>query len=247
MRVCLCAELPSPPLPTTRTTVVVLQHPHEARHKLSTLPLLAKCIANCHILHGRRFHAGASPLLDFFSSHHPSPFFQALLLFPTPSAQPISSWYDHVMHPSQDFGASPDPGHAVAATCLPTCNIEPSAAECSTDISMPICTSCHALAHRRPDPSNTQVACCKETSDFTFSQRGRSVACDAHACSQQEGTCFPHILLIAVDATWQHANEMIKGLPSLGHPLTYSPASTRFSNIFSSVSCSHRPHVNYKQ
>ncbi|MCO5606012.1 hypothetical protein L7F22_060199 [Adiantum nelumboides] len=36
------------------------------------------------------------------------------------------------------------------------------------------------------------------------------MACNTHSCLQQGGRCFPHIVLIAVDATWQHANEMIK-------------------------------------
>ncbi|MCO5589526.1 hypothetical protein L7F22_043494 [Adiantum nelumboides] len=205
VRVCLCAELPSSPLPS-RTSVVVLQHPHEARHKLSTLPLVTKCLANCHILHGRRFQAGGSPLLDFFSSRRLSPYFHALLLFPSPAALPISSWYDHVIRPSQDLASE----HGVAATSLPSPTIELRAAAGSRDDWTQICTSDHALTRCCPHPPKSQGLCRMETSDFTFSQHPSSMACDTHPCLQQGGRCFPHIVLIAVDATWQHANEMIK-------------------------------------
>eukprot|EP00250_Pteridium_aquilinum_P009148 c18471_g1_i1 orf=55-1362(+) len=93
LSVCLCSQLPSPPL-QTRTCVVVLQHPHEARHKLSTLPVLTKCLANCHVLQGRRFQPGCSPLLDsFFTLNAPNS--HALLLFPTSTAQPISACFAH--------------------------------------------------------------------------------------------------------------------------------------------------------
>ncbi|KAF6158528.1 hypothetical protein GIB67_040042 [Kingdonia uniflora] len=61
--VCLCKELPSSPL-LTSTQIVILHHPHELRHKLATVPILAKCITNCETLIGRRLRSGKSPLLD---------------------------------------------------------------------------------------------------------------------------------------------------------------------------------------
>ncbi|KAK2976888.1 hypothetical protein RJ640_010811, partial [Escallonia rubra] len=63
LSVCLCSSIPAEPIPT-RTQVVVLHHPHEQRHKLATVPVLAKCLRNCQTLVGRRLRRGDSPLLD---------------------------------------------------------------------------------------------------------------------------------------------------------------------------------------
>ncbi|CAH9112335.1 unnamed protein product [Cuscuta epithymum] len=63
VNVCLCASIPSDPI-ATRTRVLVLQHPHERRHKLATVPLLSKCIANCEVIVGRRLRYGVSEVLD---------------------------------------------------------------------------------------------------------------------------------------------------------------------------------------
>ncbi|KAH6772835.1 hypothetical protein C2S52_004336 [Perilla frutescens var. hirtella] len=63
INVCLCHTLPSAPLPTS-TQIVILHHPHERRHKLATVPLLAKCLRNCEIIIGRKLKYGQSKLLD---------------------------------------------------------------------------------------------------------------------------------------------------------------------------------------
>ncbi|KQJ92340.1 DTW domain-containing protein 2 [Brachypodium distachyon] len=85
-RVCLCPHLPPSPLHTS-TTVVVLHHPHALRRNpLSTLPLLARCLANLHLLPGRRLRLSSTPLLPPPS---PNP---VLLLFPSPAATDLASW-----------------------------------------------------------------------------------------------------------------------------------------------------------
>ncbi|OWM67249.1 DTW domain-containing protein 2 [Punica granatum] len=61
--VCLCHVLPAQPIPTA-TQVVILHHPHEARHKLSTVPVLSKCLLNSTILVHRRLRPGLCPLFD---------------------------------------------------------------------------------------------------------------------------------------------------------------------------------------
>ncbi|XP_062117735.1 tRNA-uridine aminocarboxypropyltransferase A [Humulus lupulus] len=77
--VCICHTLPAQPIPTT-TQIIILHHPHEAQHKLSTTPVLTKCLANTTALVGRRLRRGNSPLLDqlppaiyLFPSTHTSP------------------------------------------------------------------------------------------------------------------------------------------------------------------------------
>ncbi|KAJ8622705.1 hypothetical protein MRB53_031234 [Persea americana] len=102
--VCLCPYLPPSPLPTA-TQILILLHPHELRHKLSTAPLLPKCLLNSHTLLGRRLRPGSSPLLDslLLSPPHLRP--PALFLFPGTSSHPsvdlhhwAASHYDHPPH-----------------------------------------------------------------------------------------------------------------------------------------------------
>ncbi|XP_075638981.1 tRNA-uridine aminocarboxypropyltransferase A-like [Castanea sativa] len=81
-RVCLCETLPAQPIPT-KTHILIIQHPHEARHKLSTVPLLTKCLLNSTTVVTRRLRHGLSPLLD------QSP--PAVYLFPpTPSSPAVT-------------------------------------------------------------------------------------------------------------------------------------------------------------
>ncbi|KAK1437079.1 hypothetical protein QVD17_02864 [Tagetes erecta] len=61
--VCLCDSIPPEPLSTT-TQIVILQHPHEQRHRLATVPVLNKCLRNCQTIIGRRLRRGDSVLLD---------------------------------------------------------------------------------------------------------------------------------------------------------------------------------------
>ncbi|KAJ7976770.1 DTW domain-containing protein 2 [Quillaja saponaria] len=77
--VCLCHALPVNPIETT-THLVILQHPHEAQHKLSTTPILTKCLLNATTLIGRRLRPGLSTLLD----QSPS----AIYLFPPTHSSP---------------------------------------------------------------------------------------------------------------------------------------------------------------
>ncbi|KAH7511847.1 tRNA-uridine aminocarboxypropyltransferase A [Ziziphus jujuba] len=77
--VCLCESLPAQPIPT-KTHVVILHHPHEAQHKLSTTPVLTKCLLNSTTIVSRRLRPGLSPLLD------QSP--PAIYLFPPTHSSP---------------------------------------------------------------------------------------------------------------------------------------------------------------
>lgn len=78
--VCLCKFLPSSPI-ATKTKIIILQHPHESQHKLSTTPILTKCLLNATTIVNRRLKPGLSKLLD------QSP--PAVFLFPpTPHSSP---------------------------------------------------------------------------------------------------------------------------------------------------------------
>ncbi|KAL6641910.1 hypothetical protein ACP70R_020091 [Stipagrostis hirtigluma subsp. patula] len=85
-RVCLCPHLPSSPLPTS-TTVVILHHPHALRRNpLSTVPLLARSLSNLHLVPGRRLVPSSTPLLP---PRSPNP---VLLLYPSPGATDLAAW-----------------------------------------------------------------------------------------------------------------------------------------------------------
>ncbi|KAM6568345.1 hypothetical protein CsatB_016330 [Cannabis sativa] len=78
--VCICHKLPAQPIEIT-TQIIILHHPHEAQHKLSTTPILTKCLTNTTALVGRRLRRGNSPLLD---QSPPS----AIYLFPSTQTSP---------------------------------------------------------------------------------------------------------------------------------------------------------------
>ncbi|PSS01803.1 DTW domain-containing protein [Actinidia chinensis var. chinensis] len=98
INVCLCDTIPTEPIATITTQVVILHHPHERRHKLATVPVLAKCLKNCQTLIGRRLRLGNSPLLDsLYNSavENPSQPLRAIYLFPGTDSSPaieISRW-----------------------------------------------------------------------------------------------------------------------------------------------------------
>ncbi|XP_059427879.1 tRNA-uridine aminocarboxypropyltransferase A [Corylus avellana] len=80
--VCLCQSLPARPIPT-KTQIVIVHHPHEAHHKLSTVPVLTKCLLNSTTIVTRRLRNGPSPLLDQS--------LPAIYLFPpTPSSPAVT-------------------------------------------------------------------------------------------------------------------------------------------------------------
>ncbi|VFQ78515.1 unnamed protein product [Cuscuta campestris] len=95
--VCLCAAIPPEPIPIY-TRVVVLQHPHERRHKLATVPVLSKCIGNCEVIVGRRLRYGDSKVLDDLHDDavaNPNRPSRAVFLFPgteTSKSVEIDKW-----------------------------------------------------------------------------------------------------------------------------------------------------------
>ncbi|KAJ7547866.1 hypothetical protein O6H91_08G107400 [Diphasiastrum complanatum] len=109
--VCLCSVLPSQPFHTLFTAAVILQHPHEVRHPLATVPILAKSMQNCEVIVGRRFKPGASAHLDSLArsfvsvaadnpTHHEEIGVKgrnqhALLLFPGSEAVDLERWLTH--------------------------------------------------------------------------------------------------------------------------------------------------------
>ncbi|KAM7505453.1 hypothetical protein LguiB_004357 [Lonicera macranthoides] len=97
VNVCLCNTIPREPL-LTCTQIVILHHPHERRHKLATVPVLAKCLENCHVVIGRRLRYGDSPILDSLhdaAGENPNRSIDAAFLFPGTENFPskeISEW-----------------------------------------------------------------------------------------------------------------------------------------------------------
>ncbi len=100
LSVCLCDAIPSPPIHIA-TRLLILQHPHETRHKLATVPILSRCIQPCHVIVGRRLHSNSSPLLESIAtsakiaakSQQQRRRDVALLLFPGPDAVDLGMWF----------------------------------------------------------------------------------------------------------------------------------------------------------
>lgn len=90
--VCLCDVIPSPPF-NLQTRLLILQHPHELKHKLATVPVLSRCVHPCHVVVGRRLHSSNWPFAssDDTAGH-------TLLLFPGLDATELQPWYAAVAH-----------------------------------------------------------------------------------------------------------------------------------------------------
>ncbi|WJX83789.1 tRNA-uridine aminocarboxypropyltransferase A [Trifolium repens] len=88
--VCLCHALPAHPIQTT-TQIFILHHPQEAKHKLSTTPILTKSLLNATAITGRRLRRGTSPLFDKFPP--------AIYLFPSTTSSPAINISD--LNPSE--------------------------------------------------------------------------------------------------------------------------------------------------
>ncbi|XP_021724137.1 DTW domain-containing protein 2-like [Chenopodium quinoa] len=99
VNVCLCDKIPQNPI-STNTQIVILQHPHEQRQRLATVPVLTKCLQNCEIIVGRKLREGSSKTLD--SLYHGindlaqfDPIRRAVFLFPGTDLMPsieINEW-----------------------------------------------------------------------------------------------------------------------------------------------------------
>lgn len=83
MTVCWCPHLPSCKL-TTRTRVVILQHPNEQKRNVRTAPMLEAALQNCHIVRGRHF--SKHPLLQEVYADEVNTF----VLYPGPQAVDVS-------------------------------------------------------------------------------------------------------------------------------------------------------------
>eukprot|EP00897_Mesotaenium_endlicherianum_P002578 jgi/Mesen1/2348/ME000156S01495 len=109
------------------------QHPHEARQRLATVPLLARCLATCHVIRGRRFFRGSSPLLDELLGADSAP--RAPPVAPggsdpgkASSFAPSGSDPPEVSLPTTP-GGSQDPDSGSVA--LPTCHVDGTMGACS--------------------------------------------------------------------------------------------------------------------
>ncbi|BBN01995.1 tRNA-uridine aminocarboxypropyltransferase [Marchantia polymorpha subsp. ruderalis] len=183
-RVCLCSVLPKHPL-RTATKIIILQHPHETRHKLATVPVAARCLLDCEVVVGRKFRPGSCHHLDECASsssaecrtcgHKNS----VLLLFPTPTATDLRAW------------------------CQSSKNATRSSASESLDIGNPHVDgdeltegeSLHSLAERALELGGEGQGLAHE--------EVRDGSC-GDGCRGRQRT------LLIVDGTWQHAKEMVK-------------------------------------
>ncbi|KAL8109602.1 tRNA-uridine aminocarboxypropyltransferase A [Apium graveolens] len=97
INVCLCHKIPRQKI-ATKTKIIIIQHPHETRHKLATVPVLAKCLDNCEIVVGRRLRNTISPFLDSICADavsNPQNARRVVFLFPGAKAMPsvdIEEW-----------------------------------------------------------------------------------------------------------------------------------------------------------
>ncbi|KAG6551902.1 hypothetical protein Mapa_006519 [Marchantia paleacea] len=187
-RVCLCSVLPKHPLHTA-TKIIILQHPHETRHKLATVPVVARCLFNCEVVIGRKFRPGSCHHLDecaFKCASSSSAECRicgqkksVLLLFPIPTATDLRAWCQ----------SSKNATRSSASESMDSANLDVDGGE------MIEAESWHSLAERALKlGGENQVLACEEVRDGS--------------CG--DGCPWRHRTLLIVDGTWQHAKEMVK-------------------------------------
>ncbi|KAK9290601.1 hypothetical protein L1049_008772 [Liquidambar formosana] len=107
LTVCLCATLPTHPIPTT-TQIIILHHPH-GHNNLSTVPILTKSLLNTTTLISRRLRPGLSPLLDSLHSQPTTTtqYPRAIYLFPPTHSHPSVNISNlNSLYPSTERGSN---------------------------------------------------------------------------------------------------------------------------------------------
>lgn len=82
---CICSALPAQKLDLKRCHALVLQHPHESRHKNRSLPLVSHCINDITIVVGKRLgHSTDAQAMQLLREH------PVWLVYPGQDAIPLS-------------------------------------------------------------------------------------------------------------------------------------------------------------
>lgn len=100
---CVCSTMPKEPLSITGR-ILVLQHPHEKKRKLATVPLLGRCLKDCHVKAHRRFPEHVFSELDLAIEQAKSGQCPLYLLFPGPGAVDLA---DAMSHPRSSGTTTP--------------------------------------------------------------------------------------------------------------------------------------------
>jgi DTW domain-containing protein YfiP len=194
------------------TRLLILQHPHETRHKLATVPILSRCIQPCHVIVGRRLHSNSSPLLESLAtsakiaakSQQQRRRDVALLLFPGPDAVNLGMWFASlqqqglcgIMAPEAERGipapAADVPQEDEEQNQMPPALTGPDEPSLGIEASS---TGCRNLV--RNQSVVTDVDRVSHNSQQQASEKSW----------QAPGT---QITLIVLDGTWEHAKEMVK-------------------------------------
>ena len=88
---CICSALPEHPIQLLKSRLLVLEHPHERKHKNRSLPFLQHCIQPMDVIVGKSF-VRISEQDETIRTilHAPSSTTHVWLLFPHPEAVPLS-------------------------------------------------------------------------------------------------------------------------------------------------------------
>ncbi|CAM6077164.1 unnamed protein product [Sphagnum tenellum] len=191
LSVCLCDAIPSPPIHIA-TRLLILQHPHETRHKLATVPILSRCIQPCHVIVGRRLHSNSSPLLESLAtsakiaakSQQQRRRDVALLLFPGPDAVDLGMWFASLQQQGLWGIMAPEAERGIPA---PAADVPQ---ENEEQVLVLMLVNC--------DLSRLQVHM-----SFTYMYLSQASEKSWQAPRTQ-------ITLIVLDGTWEHAKEMVK-------------------------------------
>ncbi|KAG2494959.1 hypothetical protein HYH03_006894 [Edaphochlamys debaryana] len=213
-RVCLCAALPQQPL-RLRGRVVILQHPHELKKRLATVPLLRACLdpASLEVVTGRKLPAPESdPSLDsLLSGPHP-----VYVLFPGPAAADLAERCAAPSHGAaleaaqgRQRGRGEDQGAGQGAARASQHSGSAGGTATSTAPVAPAGTAQGPLtALREGDVGRAEAT----GGGGHEAREGGAEAGASSSASPQAGLPGPAYALVVIDGTWKQAKEMAQAV-----------------------------------
>ncbi|GIL53898.1 hypothetical protein Vafri_9501 [Volvox africanus] len=98
-RVCLCTVLPVRPM-RLLGRILILQHPHELKKRLATVPLLKCCLddESLTVVTGRKLQPGSNAVVDALLDGAERGTYPLYVLFPGPGSQDLAKLAEDPMH-----------------------------------------------------------------------------------------------------------------------------------------------------
>ncbi|PRW20396.1 DTW domain-containing 2 [Chlorella sorokiniana] len=213
--VCLCPWLPAAPLQTAGR-IVILQHPHELKKRLATVPLLQKCLGDVTVLRSRYYqpskpqHAALQQALEGAAAGR----YPLLVLFPGGTARDVQEVAAELQLQAGSSSSS------TATSCDPSGIGSSCDQRQRQDVQQQAQPGQQQAQPGQPAQPVQQPAQPVQQQQPGQQQRPASSAAAAAPASAAPGAAAagrgagrePRYVLLVIDGTWKQAKEMFAGL-----------------------------------